>query len=158
MAGRQDTKLESEGAEFLVCGHLLIEAIPSYKTYTQMPGYDIIATNPELGFNARIQVKSRWATDGDGGFLIKNFNADFVVLALLNRGYRFTKKNADPSSGKLSPAFYILPIEVVRLAQNKKSKLGKVLLRKIEKSEQYRDAWHLIGQFLKKKRVNKTVN
>lgn len=44
---RLDTKLESTGAEFLVLGNLLLQRIPTYKTYTNMPGYDLIATNPE---------------------------------------------------------------------------------------------------------------
>ena len=30
---RQDTTLESEGAEFLVLGQLLIEGIPAYEAY-----------------------------------------------------------------------------------------------------------------------------
>jgi len=44
---RQDTKLEAEGAEFLVLGQLLLQRIPTYKTYTNMRGYDLVATNPE---------------------------------------------------------------------------------------------------------------
>ncbi len=44
---RQDTRLESEGAEFLVLGQFLINRIVAYKTYTNMPGYDLVATNPE---------------------------------------------------------------------------------------------------------------
>ena len=76
---RQNTTLESEGAEFLVLAHLLIQGIPSYKTYTNMAGYDITATNPEKNRSARIQVKSRWRT-GAEGFIIKNFDCDFVVV------------------------------------------------------------------------------
>jgi len=57
---RQDTKLESEGAEFLVLGQLLIHRIAAYKTYTNMPGYDLVATHPEKNTSAKIQVKSRW--------------------------------------------------------------------------------------------------
>jgi len=82
---RQDTKLETEGAEFLVLGQLLIHRIASYKTYTNMPGYDLVATHPEKNTSARIQVKSRWRT-GAPGFLIKNFDCDFVVVVKLNRG------------------------------------------------------------------------
>lgn len=82
---RQDTKLESIGAEFLVLGQLLIHRIASYKTYTNMPGYDLVATHPENNASARIQVKSRWRT-GAPGFLINNFNCDFVVVVKLNRG------------------------------------------------------------------------
>ena len=60
---RLNTRLESEGAEFLVLGNLLIEEIAAYKTYANMPGYDLIVTNPEVVTAARIQVKSRWQTN-----------------------------------------------------------------------------------------------
>ncbi len=84
---RLNTRLESEGAEFLVLGNLLIEGIAAYKTYTNMPGYDLVATNPENRTSARIQVKSRWRTNAPG-FLISNFDCEFVVLSRLNRGVR----------------------------------------------------------------------
>ena len=60
---RQDTKLESEGAEFMVLGMLLIEGIHCFKAYTNFAGYDLVAANPASGKTARIQVKSRWATE-----------------------------------------------------------------------------------------------
>ena len=83
---RQDTRLEAEGAEFLVLGQLLIKGIPAYKTYTNLPGYDLVATWPETNKSARIQVKSRWRTDAPG-FIIKDLvNCDFVVVVKLNRG------------------------------------------------------------------------
>ena len=53
---RQDTRLESEGAEFLVLGQFLIHKIAAYKTYTNMPGYDLVATNPDQNTSAKIQV------------------------------------------------------------------------------------------------------
>jgi hypothetical protein len=82
---RQDTKLESQGAEFLVLGQLLIEGIPAYKTYTNLRGYGLVATWPETNRVARIQVKSRWATTAPH-FLIKNVDeCDFVALVRLNR-------------------------------------------------------------------------
>jgi len=59
---RQDTKLESEGAEFLVLGNLLIEGISCFKAYINFPGYDLVAVNPDKSKTAKIQVKSRWAT------------------------------------------------------------------------------------------------
>ena len=89
---RLDTRLEAEGAEFLVLGQLLLHRVASYKTYTNMPGYDLVATNPELNKSAMIQVKSRWHT-GATGFPIKNFDCDFVVVVLLNRGSKDGKKN-----------------------------------------------------------------
>jgi len=60
---RKDTKLESEGAEFLVLGRLLLEKITGFKAYTNFPGYDLIATNAEKNTSARIQVKSRYQTN-----------------------------------------------------------------------------------------------
>jgi hypothetical protein len=44
---RQNTRLEAEGAEFLVLGHLLVEGLQAYKMYTNMPGYDVLVVNPE---------------------------------------------------------------------------------------------------------------
>lgn len=58
---RQDTKLESAGAEFMVLGMLLVEGIHCFKAYTHFVGYDLTAVNPISGKSARIQVKSRWA-------------------------------------------------------------------------------------------------
>jgi hypothetical protein len=145
---RLDSKLESEGAEFLVCGLLLIEGIPSYKTYTQLPGYDIVATDPQRRASARIQVKSRWATDNDRGFPIRNFDCDFVVFVSLNRGFRYSKKVADPKAGRESPAFYVFPTEMVRKAQSPTSSWGKTYLKNIPDAESYRDGWDLIRKFL----------
>jgi len=88
---RLDTRLEAEGAEFLALGQLLLHKIASYKTYTNMPGYDLVATNPESNKSAMVQVKSRWRT-GANGFPIKNFDCDFVVVVLLNRGSKDGKK------------------------------------------------------------------
>ena len=98
-----DTRLELEGAEFLVLGQLLIHKIAAYKTYTNMPGYDLVATNPENNTSTKIQVKSRWATKSNG-FPIKNFECDFVVVALLNRGSKDGKKEVLP------PEFFVLPV------------------------------------------------
>ena len=85
------TNLHSEGAEFLVLGQLMIRGVHATKAYTRYPGWDVLATNPETGKTCRVQVKARLATDFDGGFPIKNFDAEFVVLVALNRGYRYRK-------------------------------------------------------------------
>ena len=76
---RKDTKLESEGAEFLVLDRLLLEKITAFKAYTNFPGYDLIATSAEHNTSARIQVKSRYQTNWDG-FIINNFDCEFVVF------------------------------------------------------------------------------
>lgn len=104
---RLDTKLEAEGAEFLVLGLLLIEKITCFKAYTNFAGYDLVAVNTESDKTARIQVKSRWASNSSQ-LLIKNFDCDFVVYVRLNRGMR----NNDLT--KSDPEFYFLPVEVVK--------------------------------------------
>ena len=108
---RKDTKLESEGAEFLVLGRLLLERIIAFKTYTNFPGYDLIATSGVHNTSARIRVKSRYQTNWDG-FIIKNFDCDFVVFVSLNRGYSKPRKNGD--TGIKDPDFYILPISYIQ--------------------------------------------
>jgi hypothetical protein len=138
---RQDTRLESEGAEFLVLGHLLIHGIPAYKTYTNMPGYDLVATAPEHHSSARIQVKSRWRT-GAPGFLLKNLDhCDFVVVAKLNRG----KKGG---GGKvLPPEFFVFPAAVLK-GVPRTEKWKKVMFRDIPEMGKYREKWDLIRVFL----------
>jgi len=137
---RLDTRLEAEGAEFLVLGQLLLNRIASYKTYTNMSGYDLVATNPESNKSAMIQVKSRWRT-GAAGFPIKNFSCDFVVVVLLNRGSKDGKKEVFP------PNYYVFPVEVVMNAP-RSANWGKVNLRDIPNYEAYEEQWNLIAQRL----------
>jgi hypothetical protein len=145
---RLDTSLEQAGAEFLVLGHLLVEGIQAFKAYTNFPGYDIIATNPEKNLSCRVQVKSRWATDFDRAFLIRNFDCDFVVLVALNRGYRYGKKPTVEDSGRYEPLFYVVPVEIVKLAQDPNNRWGKVFLQRMNDPEQYLSNWSLVKAFL----------
>lgn len=147
MAGRQDTKLESEGAEFLVLGLLLIEGISAYKAYVNFPGYDLTAVNPDTKKVARIQVKSRWASDYDTSFPLKNLDCDFVVHVALNRGYRFGKKNSTTETGIKPPAFYVFPIDVLSKVRDI-STWQKVQIKKVENFESYIDNWDLIKEYL----------
>jgi hypothetical protein len=142
---RQNTRIESEGAEFLVLGQLLIAGIPTYKNYTNMPGYDLVATDPDANTSARISVKSRWKTKAEG-FIIKSFDCDFVVIAKLNRGSK------DGRSEVLPPEFFVLPVGLVRAAPRTEG-WGKVAFSGIPDLEQYRDSWHLIRSFLSKSRI-----
>lgn len=137
---RLDTRLESEGAEFLVLGQLLVHRIPTYKTYTNMPGYDLVATNPELGSSARIQVKSRWRT-GAPGFLISNFGCEFVVVVRLYRGSKTSNVNV------LAPEYFVFPVDVVK-SVHKSDTWGKAYFRDIDDVESYKDAWPLISKHL----------
>ncbi len=90
---RRDTKLESEGAGFLFLGRLPLEKITAFKTYTNFPSYELIATSADNITSIRIQGKSRFQTNLDG-FIIKNFVCDFVVFIALSKGYS-TKKEAN---------------------------------------------------------------
>jgi len=147
-ARRQNTRLESEGAEFLVLGHLLIEGIAAYKAYVNFRGYDLMAVNPETRRVARLQVKSRWATNYDKSFPIKSFDCDFVVHVALNRGFAFGKTASGSDQGVHPPEFFIFPVDVVRQAQSKTDSWGKVRIPKIPNFSSYRENWHLISSFL----------
>lgn len=141
---RQNTSLESEGAEFLVLGNLLIEGIVAHKTYTNNPGYDLVAIDPEHGTSARIQVKSRWKT-GAEGFIIRNFSADFVVVVLLNRGTKDGRGKVAP------PEFYVLPSAAVKAASDKhENAWGKLSLGHIAEFTESRDKWGVIRDFLRR--------
>ena len=142
--GRLDSHLESEGAEFLVLGHLLIEGIPAYKTYARMPGYDLVAVNPDKGRSVRVQVKSRWATDYNRTFLMRNFDCDFVVFVELNRGYRYAKKRAGAVGGIEPPRLYVLPTPVVEPARSLSSKWGKIAIGSIADFSTHLDNWNPI--------------
>jgi hypothetical protein len=137
---RLDTKLEAEGAEFLVLGQLLLQRIPTYKTYTNMPGYDLVATNPDTNKAARIQVKSRWRT-GAPFFLIKNFDCEFVVAVRLNRGKKGGGGSVRP------PDYFVLPIETVK-AVCRPGTWCKVVFRDIVDLAKYKENWSIIAEFL----------
>jgi hypothetical protein len=142
---RQNTRLESEGAEFLVLGQLLIQKIPAYKTYTNLPGYDLVATWPETNRSARIQVKSRWATDANS-FPIKNFDCDFVVLVRLNRGYRYSSTVKRTLAAE-DPEYYVFSVDEARALRHLTPGWSKIVYRK-EEFEQYRGRWPIIRDFL----------
>ena len=137
---KQDTQLESEGAEFLVLGQLLIQGIPSYKTYTNMPGYDLLATDPDRNRAARIQIKSRWKIKAEG-FIIQNFDCDFVVVVKLNRGSK------DGKADILPPEYFVLPTDVAEALPRTKG-WGKISFSNIPKLDFYRENWDLIRDFL----------
>lgn len=150
MQARQNTKLEAEGAEFLVLGNLLRNGIEAYKTYSNYPDYDILAVNPESHRNVRVQVKSRWATNYDKSFQIRNVNCEFVVLVSLNLGYRFGKTAKGTDTGIHNPEYFIFPAEVVTEAQSTGNP-SKVRITSIPDYKKYEDAWQLISAALTKK-------
>ena len=146
---RLDSRLEAEGAEFLVLAYLLIEGVQAIKAYTRYPGYDLIATDPDHGTSCRIQVKSRWATDYDRGFPLSDLDTDFVVLVALNRGYRYKRqKTDDASAGRHAPELYVFPIGLLKPMVQTSGGWSKVNLRNVPDAESYKDRWDLIKDHL----------
>jgi len=141
---RKNTQLESEGAEFLVLGQLLIQRIHAYKNYSRMPGYDLVAINPTTQRVAKISVKSRWRT-GATGFIagdVKKIDCDFVVVARLNRGIGNDATQAGP------PEFFVFPVKIIKTAKH--SAWNRVEFRTIPHLKSYQDAWEEISEFLSK--------
>ena len=106
----------SAGAEYLVMGYLMRRNILTYKAPPNNEGYDLICIHPnprhtpshgELA-QVRVQVKSRYATDCDRGFPVKetSFGAfDFLIVVFLNIG-KFYGKN-DGLAGARAQVLYL---------------------------------------------------
>jgi hypothetical protein len=140
---RLDSKLEWQGAEFLVLANLLIEKIEAYKPYVNQPGYDLVAFDSKTRRLARLSVKSRWATNREGLFPLHSLDCDFVIHVALNRGIRIRK--ATSSLGLGQPKLYVFPVKAcaaVRTASN------KINIRNIDNYESYLANWSRIRKFL----------
>lgn len=135
-------------SEYLVMGYLMRRNILAYKAPQNNEGYDLICIHPnprhtpknqELA-QVRVQVKSRYATDCDRGFPVKeaSFDAfDFLIVVFLNIG-KFSGKN-DGSQGEREIEFYTLPNQFIRQHHNKSSSWQKVRLKAVEKEiEEYK--------------------
>jgi hypothetical protein len=131
----------SLSAEYLVAGHLMRRNVLAYKAPPGNEGYDLICIHPDprrvpaKGERAqiRVQVKSRYATDCDRGFPVKEASLDafdFLVIAFLNIG-KFFGRN-DGSNGAREPEFYTLPASFIRKHHDKTSSWQKVRLKGLD--------------------------
>ena len=143
----------SHGAEFLVQGYLMRRNILTYKAPPNNEGYDLICIHPDprkVTRQIRIQVTSRYASDGDRGFPVKEktFAAfDFLIAVFLNIG-NFNRKG-ECHTGRREPEFYTFPISFIKQHHNKNSSWEKVRTKGLE-IEQYRNGqgFELIAQAL----------
>jgi hypothetical protein len=130
----------SASSEYLVMGYLMRRNILTYKAPPNNEGYDLICIHPDprhtvaSGERAqiRVQVKSRYATDCDRGFPVKeaSFGAfDFLIIAFLNIG-KFYGPN-DGSHGHADTEFYTLSNEFIRQHHENTSSWQKVRLKKL---------------------------
>jgi hypothetical protein len=131
----------STGAEYLIMGHLMRRNILAYKAPQGNEGYDLICIHPDPRHRpapgelpqVRVQVKSRYATDCDRGFPVKEASLDafdFLIVAFLNIG-KF-KGGQDGSVGEAEPEFFTLPGTFVRQRHQATSSWQKVLLGGLE--------------------------
>ena len=135
----------SQSAEYLVMGYLMRRNILTFKAPENNEGYDLICIHPEPRYKhksneasqIRIQVKSRYATDCDRGFPIKEKSLDafdYLIVVFLNIGKFYGKNNG--SSGEDSLEMYVLPKSFIKKHHNKESSWQKVRLKNLEEEIQ----------------------
>ena len=142
-AGRDWLRLPvvTAGSEHLVMGHLMRRNILTYKAPPGNEGYDLICLHPDPrhqpGPNekaqVRVQVKSRYATDCDRRFPVKEKSLDafdYLIVAFLNIG-NFYGKN-DGSTGAEQPEFYTLSQAFIREHHDSNSTWEKVKLKRLQ--------------------------
>jgi hypothetical protein len=146
----------SQGAEYLVIGHLMRRNILTYKAPPNNEGYDLICMHPDpriSGPKFRIQVKSRLATDCDRGFPVKGKTLDafdYLIVIFLNVGYFFARaKKHHIRNGHQQPEFFTMPADFIRIHHNASSSWEKVRTKGLN-LEPYKDdvGFELIAQAL----------
>jgi hypothetical protein len=136
----------SLSSEYLVMGNLMRRNILTYKAPPYNEGYDLICIHPnheKVSKQIRIQVKSRYQTDCDRGFPVKqkSFKGfDYLIVAFLNIGYFFSKHKKGQKSkiGRCESEFYTFPIDFVKKNHKIIGNWEKVMTRSL-KIEQFKN-------------------
>ncbi len=108
----------SLGAEYLTIGHLMRRNIFAYKAPPNNQGYDLICIHPDPDTDSkviRVQVKSRYQTDCDRAFPVKDTtfkSFDYLIVVFLNIGYFYRRRPTH--EGIREPEFYTLPVNFVK--------------------------------------------
>ena len=132
----------AEGAEHLVMGYLMKRNILTYKAPPMNEGYDLICIHPdpkiikrpeEIASQVRVQVKSRYASDCDRAFPVKEDKLDtfdFLIAVFLNIGNFYRgDKNGTEDYGKTE--FYTLSRDFIKKHHNSESSWQKVRLKDV---------------------------
>lgn len=132
----------SAGSEYFVMGLLMRRNILTYKAPPGNEGYDLICIHPDprhrptKGQKAqiRVQVKSRYATDCNRSFPVKERSLkafDYLIVAFMNIG-KFYRHN-DGSTGSSQPEIFTFPRKFIQQHHDKSSSWEKVMLKPLGK-------------------------
>ncbi len=140
---KDDSAIRSEGAELYVQAYLQLElGLVTAKASRNMPGYDVVALDLRTDRSCRIQVKYRKAIDSDG-MRIHTLGFDFVVYIAGNKGY-VGEVPASETAARPTEVF-VIPVDVIKAHPRPR---GLYPSPTKGQHDQYRNAWHLIPEFL----------
>tara|TARA_Y100001933_G_scaffold124639_1_gene124382 strand:+ start:60 stop:542 length:483 start_codon:yes stop_codon:yes gene_type:complete len=158
MKKRLETKLFSNGAEFLVMSKLLLSNIETYKAYVNFEGYDLVCANPKEGLSAKIQVKSKNFVK-DVSFYLNSDDkskSDFYVFAQTNSIKKKGDKYELISDDLLEPKLYVMDYDTVekhKRIDKKGNNWISISKKSIPNIDDYLNDWNQIKRFLK---INET--
>jgi len=104
----------SIGAEFYVMSKLLLNNIPTFKSYTNQEGFDLICINSVSNISVTIQVKSNSSINDYSFWLNKrtNIKPDFYIF--LNTKIVHGKGKAKSFVFTNEPEIFIFPIRIIK--------------------------------------------